>query len=117
MKKLSLPLLARLVTSHRKALKLSQEALSARTGINRSLLSRLERGRYQPNVDQLLALSEVLGFSIGDVLAEDAPESDTDLAAPEGAASVNAHESGTFPSGCPASAAAFSFAFRRIARR
>ena len=72
MKKLSLPLRARLVTSRRKALKLSQEALSARTGINRSLLSRLERGHYQPNVDQLLALSEVLGFSVGDVLADDA---------------------------------------------
>ena len=58
----------------RKALKLSQAAVAEKTGINRSILSRLESGEYSPSADQLLALSEALGFELREVIAEDAPE-------------------------------------------
>ena len=68
MKKLSLPLLAQTVLSRRKALKITQVELSKATGINRGLLSRLESEDYTPSVDQLLALTEVLGFQATDVL-------------------------------------------------
>ena len=71
MQHLSLKLLSETVILRRKALKLSQAELSKRTGINRSVLSRLEAEDYSPSVDQLLSLSDVLGFSISDVLAED----------------------------------------------
>ena len=71
MKHLSLKLLAGTVAGRRKALKLSQVALSERTGINRSILSRLEAGNYSPSVDQLLALSAALGFPTSDVIVDD----------------------------------------------
>ncbi len=69
MKKLSLHLLAQAVISRRKSLKMTQTELSKASGINRGLLSRLESENYMPSVDQLLALSEVLGFQISDVLS------------------------------------------------
>ncbi len=75
MKHLSLKLLAEAVTGRRKTLKLSQAALSEKTGINRSILSRLEMQDYSPSVDQLLSLSAVLGFQLSDVIVEDETES------------------------------------------
>ena len=73
MKKLSSRRLAQTVAAHRKARKLTQAQLAAATGINRALLSRVESMTYTPSVDQLLALADVLGFDMADVL--DAPES------------------------------------------
>ena len=70
MRQLSLKLLAETVTLRRKALKMSQSALAQKTGMNRSVLSRMEAGTYSPSVDQLLALSQVLGFPVGDVILE-----------------------------------------------
>ena len=74
MKHLSLPLLAETVASRRKTLGLSQAALSERSGINRSILSRLEGGDYSPSVDQLLSLSAALGFRPSDVIVDDEAE-------------------------------------------
>ena len=74
MKHLSLEKLSVTVVSKRKALKLSQSSLAKKTGINRSLLSRLETLDYTPSVDQLLALSEVLEFDYRDMFADDTVE-------------------------------------------
>ena len=71
MKHLSLKLLAETVVSKRKAIKMSQVTLAEKTGINRSIISRLESEDYTPSVDQLLALSEVLGFDNADVYEDD----------------------------------------------
>ncbi|MCR5600633.1 MAG: nucleotide sugar dehydrogenase [Ruminococcus sp.] len=71
MKHLSLQLLAQTVADKRKEMKLSQAVISEKTGINRSLMSRLEAADFSPSVEQLLALSEVLGFEISDVLTDD----------------------------------------------
>ena len=71
MKHLSLHLLAETVVSRRKALKMSQSVVAEKTGMNRSILSRLEAADYSPSVDQLLALCDVLGFSMTDVIAEE----------------------------------------------
>ena len=76
MQHLSLKLLAGVVVSRRKSLKLSQTALSKKANINRSILSRLESGDYSPSVDQLLALSTVLGFQLTDVFADDETKTD-----------------------------------------
>ena len=62
MKKLSLKRLSEVVSFNRKTKKITQLQLSKLTGINRSLLSRLEAADYTPSADQLFALSEVLGF-------------------------------------------------------
>ena len=74
MKHLSLKLLAETVVSKRKAIKMSQVTLAEKTGINRSIISRLESEDYTPSVDQLLALSEVLGFDTADVYEDDTDE-------------------------------------------
>ena len=71
MKRLSLKLLAETVIGRRKALKLSQAALARRVNINRSILSRLEAQDYSPSVEQLLALSEALGFAPSDVIVDE----------------------------------------------
>ena len=77
MQHLSLKLLAETVVSKRKALKFSQSVLAEKTGINRSLLSRMETLDYTPSVDQLLVLCAVLGFDYADVLEEDVKEKET----------------------------------------
>ena len=71
MKHLSLELLSETVSSSRKAKGLSQSQLSAQSGINRSLLSRLEAGNYTPSIDQLISLSTVLSFPLSDVIVND----------------------------------------------
>ena len=62
MKRISLKLLSDIAASHRKSKGLSQTQLSKLTGINRTLISRIEAGNYTPSIDQLLALSETLDF-------------------------------------------------------
>ena len=79
MKQLSLKLLSETVAGKRKALKLSQADLSKKTGINRSVLSRLELMDYTPSVDQLLILSSVLDFQISEVLADDSIQENEEI--------------------------------------
>lgn len=67
MKSLSPQLLSRVVTEKRKTLRLTQAELAKQTGINRSLISKLEDGKFTPSVDQLLALTDSLGFDISEV--------------------------------------------------
>ena len=77
MKTLSLPLLSETVVSQRKALKITQVQLAKATGINRSVLSKLESGEYTPGVNQLLAISEILDININDLFVTkgtDSPE-------------------------------------------
>ena len=62
MKQLAINLLAEVVISHRNAKKLTQAQVAKLTGINRTLLSRLEAQDYTPSINQLLALADVLDF-------------------------------------------------------
>lgn len=62
MKKLSLELLANTIINKRKAMKLSQQELASKTGMNRTMISRLESLDYYPSIPQLESLSEVLGL-------------------------------------------------------
>ncbi|MCR4690236.1 MAG: nucleotide sugar dehydrogenase [Lachnospiraceae bacterium] len=81
MKKLSPKLLADVVESNRKKLRLTQLQLSQKTGINRALLSRIETCDHIPSFDQLLALSEVLQFDLSEVVSRsDAEGADTTAA-------------------------------------
>jgi UDPglucose 6-dehydrogenase len=70
MKKLSLSLLASLVSERRTSQKISQLKLSELTGINRALISRIESQAFTPSVDQLQALATTLDFNINDVFAD-----------------------------------------------
>ena len=72
MKKLSTALLAQVVSTKRKELKLTQQELADKTGINRAQLSRLEQEDYYPLIPQLEALGDVLGFELDDVFVNSA---------------------------------------------
>lgn len=62
MKTLSTALLADLITTNRKKLSMTQQSLADATGINRSLISRMEKEDFLPSIPQLEQLGEVLGF-------------------------------------------------------
>lgn len=64
MKKLSLNRLAEIIINSRKAKQLTQAELSNATGINRSLISRIEQQDFIPSIEQLEALGDVLDFDI-----------------------------------------------------
>ena len=72
MKKLSPSLLADLVTTKRKKSNLTQQALAHITGINRALISRLEKEDFLPSIPQLEALCEALGFEPDEVFVDSA---------------------------------------------
>ena len=71
MKHLSVEKLSKTVINRRKSLKFSQAIIAAKTNINLSLLSRLEQKDYTPSEEQLLVLSEVLGFDYREVFEDD----------------------------------------------
>ena len=62
MKKLSQSLLANLVTNRRKEKHMTQQDLADITGINRSMISRLEKENFIPSIPQLEQLGETLDF-------------------------------------------------------
>lgn len=62
MKKLSLSLLTKQVVNSRKEKNITQVQLSELTGINRSILCRLEAEDYTPSIPQLEKLGEILDF-------------------------------------------------------
>ena len=70
MKKLSQSLLADLVATKRKEQNMTQQALADATGINRALISRLEKEDFLPSIPQLEALCEVLGFEPDEVFVD-----------------------------------------------
>lgn len=72
MKKLSLDLLVSKVVTLRKEKKITQVELASITGINRSMIGRLEKGDYVPTVPQLQTLGDVLGFEVVDLFVEEA---------------------------------------------
>lgn len=62
MKKLSQSLLAELVVRKRKEKSMTQQDVADATGINRALVSRLEKSDFMPSIPQLENLGEALGF-------------------------------------------------------
>ena len=62
MKKFSCSKLAAAVSTRRRALGLTQAKLAELTGVNRSVLSRIESGGHTPSVEQLFSLADTLGF-------------------------------------------------------
>lgn len=62
MKKISLALLANTISQQRKEKNITQQQLATLTGINRAMISRLEKQDYLPSITQLEKLGEVLDF-------------------------------------------------------
>lgn len=73
MKKLSTAQLADTIIRLRKQQHMTQAQLAAETGINRSLVSRMEKQDFMPSIDQLEALGDVLHFDITELFISDLP--------------------------------------------
>lgn len=71
MKKLSTDLLISTITSRRKLAGYTQATLASLSGINRSMIGRIENGEYIPTIEQLQKLGEVLGFEVTDLFVDD----------------------------------------------
>ena len=82
MKKLSLSLLATTVANQRKAKNITQNQLAELTGINRSMISRLEKEDFTPSIMQLEKLGEVLEFEPVSMFIEDKPVTVTESSKP-----------------------------------
>ncbi|MBS5220456.1 MAG: nucleotide sugar dehydrogenase [Streptococcus sp.] len=69
MKTFSSATLAKLILDYRKDNKVSQEALATESGINRSVLSKIEQAEHVPSIAQLEALANIIGFDITELFA------------------------------------------------
>lgn len=75
MKKFSLELIANTIKDKRKEKKITQADFSKLTGINRSMIGRIENNDYMPTIDQLQTIAEVLDINILDLIIDDEKES------------------------------------------
>ena len=73
MKKLSTAQLADTIIRLRKQQHMTQAQLAAATGINRSLISRMEKQDFMPSIEQLETLGNVLHFDITELFISDLP--------------------------------------------
>ena len=64
-------LLADTIATQRKEKSLTQKQLSELTGINRTMISRLEKTDYQPSIQQLEILGEILDFEPVNMFVDD----------------------------------------------
>ncbi len=65
-----------MITAARKSKGITQAQLAEQTGMNRTMVVRLEKSDYIPSIPQLEKLSEVLGFSIIDLFSAKSQEAD-----------------------------------------
>ncbi len=82
MKKISLSLLADTVSRQRKEKHMTLQQLAALTGINRAMISRLEKQDYLPSITQLEKLGEVLDFEPVSMFVEEQKDSSGEKLSP-----------------------------------
>ncbi|MDK8393690.1 nucleotide sugar dehydrogenase [Streptococcus pasteurianus] len=70
MKTFSSATLAKLILDYRKDNKVSQEALATESGINRSILSKIEQEEHIPSITQIESLAKIISFDIADLFTE-----------------------------------------------
>ena len=71
---ISISKLASAVKNSREKLGLTQQDVQGRTGINRQIIGRIEKGQFVPSLPQLNLLSAALNFRIEDLLEEKAKQ-------------------------------------------
>ena len=64
MKNFSSATLAKLILDYRKENKMSQENLATESGINRSILSKIEQEEHIPSITQIESLAKIISFDI-----------------------------------------------------
>lgn len=60
----------RILKHHRMLANVSQEELAFRAGVDRTFISRLERGTRQPTLSTLIGLGVALGISASELVKE-----------------------------------------------
>ena len=76
----------------RKKLKMSQEELATRVGLNRGNIASYENGSAEPKICNLLKISNLFGVSIIDLTQQDLRESESFVKANEKFSKLNANE-------------------------
>ena len=71
MKKIDRELLCEIVKKKRESKNITQSELAKSSGINRTMLSRIENGDYIPTIDQLEVLGDILDFEFNDLFKEE----------------------------------------------
>ena len=61
----------RLVNGHRRAQGITQADMASRTGLSRTILSRIERGEGNPSIGTLWKVSRALRVPLGELLVEE----------------------------------------------
>ena len=67
MNRFSPQVLSNVLIDYRKKNKISQEKLAEKSGINRSILSKIEKCQHVPSIIQLEGLAETIGFDVSDL--------------------------------------------------
>ena len=75
--------LARNMAQRRKDLKLTQAQVAERLDVEIETLSRFERGKHLPSLMTLERISQVLGTTVADLLADEIPPASADAQAVE----------------------------------
>ncbi|MCI8485319.1 MAG: nucleotide sugar dehydrogenase [Lachnospiraceae bacterium] len=74
MKKITSKIIAETIAAKRKSKGMTQAQLSKATGINRSMIGRIENEEYMPTIPQLQTLAETLDIEVVDLFMEDGAE-------------------------------------------
>lgn len=56
------------IRKRRQELRLSQEDLGYRSGLHRTYISEIERGRKSPSLRAIVAIAEALGVNVSDLI-------------------------------------------------
>lgn len=64
------PIFGSILKRHRTLVNVSQEELAFRAGVDRTFISRLERGTRQPTITTLIGLGVALGISAVELVRE-----------------------------------------------
>ena len=73
MKKFSKKQISEVIANKRKQKGMTQAMLSEVTGINRSMIGRIENEEYLPRLDQLEVLADVLNFELEELFETETP--------------------------------------------
>ncbi len=61
-------LFGKVVRQRRRELRLSQEDLGYRSGLHRTYISEIERGRKSPSLRAMVAIAEALGVNVSELI-------------------------------------------------
>ncbi len=74
--------IGRLISTARKAAKMSQSELADKAGTDQSYISRIENGEKAPNLEVLVSIANVLGTGVDNLLGRNLSEQNHEAISP-----------------------------------